>query len=38
MFAELYHQEPEKVASMVMIGNIAALICIPIALLLVLPH
>ena len=38
IFAERYHQEPEKVASMVMTGNIAALVCIPIALLLVLPH
>jgi predicted permease len=38
IFAERYNQEPEKVASMVMIGNMAALIFIPIALLLVLPH
>ena len=38
IFAERYQQEPEKVASMVMIGNIASLIAIPLALLLVLPH
>ena len=38
IFAEHYHQEPEKVASMVMIGNVASLIFIPLALLLVLTH
>ena len=38
IFAERYHQEPEKVASMVMIGNVAALLFVPLALLLVLPH
>ena len=38
MFAERYNQEPHKVASIVMIGNIAGLIFIPIALLLVLPR
>lgn len=37
MFAERYNQEPQKVASIVMIGNIAALLFIPIALLIVLP-
>ncbi|MGV0997952.1 MAG: AEC family transporter [Fluviibacter sp.] len=38
MFAERYNQEPQKVASIVMIGNIAALLFIPIALLIVLPR
>jgi predicted permease len=38
MFAERYNQEPQKVASIVMIGNIAGLVFIPIALLIVLPH
>ena len=38
MFAERYNQEPQKVASIVMIGNIAGLIFIPIALLIVLPR
>jgi predicted permease len=38
IFAERYCQEPAKVASMVMIGNIASLISIPLALLLVLPR
>lgn len=38
MFAERYNQEPHKVASIVMIGNIAGLIFIPIALLIVLPR
>jgi malate permease and related proteins len=37
IFAERYHQEPEKVASMVLIGNIAALIFLPVALALSLP-
>jgi predicted permease len=32
VFAERYRQEPEKVASIVMIGNMAALLFIPIAL------
>jgi hypothetical protein len=36
VFAERYHQEPGKVASIVMIGNIGALIFIPIALSLTL--
>ena len=36
MFAERYNQEPDKVASMVLIGNIAALVFLPIALALVL--
>jgi len=34
--AERYRQEPEKVASIVLLGNIAALLFIPIALALVL--
>ena len=38
MFAERYQQEPQKVASIVMIGNIAGLIFIPLALLIVLPR
>ncbi len=38
MFAERYNQEPQKVASIVMIGNIAGLIFIPLALLIVLPR
>ncbi len=38
IFAEHYRQEPEKVASIVMIGNVVALISIPLTLLLVLPH
>lgn len=37
VFAERYHQEPDKVASMVMIGNLAALGFIPLALTLALP-
>ena len=36
MFAERYHQEPDKVASMVLIGNVAAVVFLPIALALVL--
>jgi predicted permease len=36
IFAERYNQEPEKVASMVLIGNLAALIFLPIALSLAL--
>ena len=37
MFAERYQQEPEKVASMVLVGNVAALLFLPIALALALP-
>ncbi len=37
IFAERYGQEPEKVASMVLIGNVAAVAFLPIALALVLP-
>lgn len=36
IFAERYQQEPEKVASMVLIGNLAALVFLPIALALTL--
>jgi malate permease and related proteins len=36
VFAERYRQEPAKVASMVMIGNLGALAFVPLALLLVL--
>lgn len=32
MFAERYHQEPEKVASMVLIGNVLAVVFLPLAL------
>lgn len=36
MFAERYRQEPGKVASMVLIGNLAAVVFLPLALALVL--
>src|SRR5574338_288933 len=36
MFAERYHQEPDKVASIVLIGNVAAVVFLPIALAVVL--
>jgi predicted permease len=36
MFAERYHQEPEKVASMVLIGNLASVLFLSLALALVL--
>lgn len=36
MFAERYNQEPDKVASMVLLGNLAAVVFLPIALALVL--
>jgi predicted permease len=36
IFAERYSQQPEKVASMVLIGNVAALVFIPLALMFVL--
>ena len=36
MFAERYQQEPDKVASMVLIGNVAAVVFLPIALALAL--
>ncbi len=36
LFAERYHQEPERVASIVLVGNLAALIFLPIALALTL--
>lgn len=37
IFAERYHQEPEAVASMVLLGNVAAIVFLPIALAMVLP-
>jgi len=36
ILAEHYKQEPDKVASMVLLGNVAALVTLPIALALVL--
>jgi len=36
LFAERYRQEPERVASIVLIGNLAALVYLPLALALVL--
>lgn len=36
LFAERYHQEPERVASMVLLGNLAGLLTLPLALALVL--
>ena len=36
LFAERYRQEPERVASIVLIGNLAALVFLPLALALVL--
>jgi predicted permease len=37
IFAERYNQEPEKVASVVLLGNLAALVFLPIALMLTMP-
>ena len=36
LFAERYEQEPQRVASIVLIGNLGALIFLPLALALVL--
>ncbi|MCS7101007.1 MAG: AEC family transporter, partial [Burkholderiaceae bacterium] len=36
MVAEVYGQEPEKVASIVLLGNLAALVFVPLGLLLAL--
>ena len=36
LFAERYRQEPQRVASIVLIGNLAALFFLPLALALVL--
>jgi len=36
MFAERYNQEPQRVASIVLIGNLLALVFLPLALALVL--
>lgn len=38
IFAERYGQEPEKVASMVLIGNLAAVVVLPIVLAITLPE
>ncbi|NTV12130.1 MAG: AEC family transporter, partial [Zoogloea sp.] len=38
IFAERYRQEPEKVASIVLIGNVAALAFLPLALAVALNH
>lgn len=38
MFAERYHQEPDKVASMVLIGNLAAVVVLPVVLAVALPR
>jgi predicted permease len=37
MFAERYKQEPERVASMVMIGNLLAIVVLPLVLAVALP-
>ncbi len=37
LFAERYRQEPDKVASMVLLGNVAAVVSLPLALAVVLP-
>ncbi len=37
IFAERYGQEPATVASMVLVGNLAALVTLPIALAIALP-
>jgi len=37
IFAERYHQEPAAVASMVLVGNVAALLFLPVALAMSLP-
>ena len=36
LFAERYHQEPERVASIVLIGNLAAVVTLPLVLAIVL--
>ncbi|MBW7901177.1 MAG: AEC family transporter [Rhodocyclaceae bacterium] len=38
LFAEKYRQEPERVASIVMVGNVAALVFVPLALFFALPR
>jgi len=38
IFAEKYRQEPERVASIVMIGNVASLVFVPFALFVALPR
>lgn len=37
IFAERYGQEPDKVASMVLLGNVAAVVSLPVALAIALP-
>lgn len=37
VFAERYHQEPDRVASIALIGNVASLVFLPLALAAVLP-
>jgi predicted permease len=38
MFAERYRQEPDKVASMVLLGNLAAVVTLPLVLAWGLQH
>jgi predicted permease len=38
LFAERYQQEPTKVSAIVLIGNSAAVVTLPLALLYVLPN
>jgi len=38
LFAEQYRQEPARVASIVLLGNLAAVFCLPLALAWVLPR
>ncbi|MEA3413036.1 MAG: AEC family transporter [Pseudomonadota bacterium] len=38
LFAEQYRQEPARVASIVLLGNLSAVICLPLALAWVLPR
>ena len=38
MVAEVYQQEPEKVASIVMLGNVAAIVFVPVGLTLALAN
>jgi predicted permease len=38
LFAEAYEQEPAKVASIVMLGNLATVVTLPLALAYVLPR
>jgi hypothetical protein len=38
LVSERYKQEPEKVASIVLMGNVGSLVAIPLTLYFVLPH